>query len=225
MGSAWIDGVKVRGQLTFTTVNEDTWGAYRTSLNDAIGEFNSLSKRYGICVTFVRSEGGGSADVQIEVTDGPNISCTYEGKSKSEEFSGNSKHGRTFLFSGEDSHKIEKVFTFLPKSPQISTPSEVRLAGRGVLKVIAFHELLHALGLSDGDHTHDDVFQGNPFPYPGTTSPEEDGVMIGSSAKHMPPVILSQTTIRLVKRLWCASVGSVTAEVHYKMRESSRQSR
>ncbi len=223
MGTAWIDAVKARAKLAYTTVNEETWGAYKTSVGDAIREFNAFSRKHKLCVSFVRaSEGGDSAEVQIEATEGPEISYSYGGRSEREEFSGKKMHGRTPQLSRED--KIEKAFVFLPKSPPINTPSGVRLAGPGVLKVIVFHELLHAVGLSNDDHAPDDVFQANPQPYPGDT-PAEDGLMIGSTAKHMPPIILSQTTIRLVKGLWCTSGGSVTAEVHYKMRQPSRKSR
>ncbi len=224
MGTAWIDTVKARGKLAYTTVNEDTWGAYRTAVGDAIREFNALSKKYKLCVSFVRtSEGGDQAEVQIEVTDGPEISYSFEGKSMTEEFSGRKMHGRTPQLSRGD--KLERAFVFLPKSPPTSTPSGVRLAGSGLLKVIVFHELLHAAGLSNGEHAPDDVFQGNPQYFPGDT-PAEDGIMIGRTAKHMPPIILSQAIIRLVKGLWCsASGGSVTAEVHYKMRQPSSKSK
>jgi hypothetical protein len=220
LGTAWVDAVKTRGQLAYATVNEGSCGAYKKAVSDAISEFNSFAKKNKLCVSFVN--GGASAEVQIEVTDGPEISYSFGGENYTEEFSGKKMHGRTPQLSRGD--KLEKAFVFLPKSPPISTPTGVRLAGSGLLKVIVFHELLHAAGLSNDDHAPDDLFQAQPQYFPGDT-PAQDGIMIGSTTKHMPPIILSPKTIRLVKTLWCASGGSLTAEVRYKMRQPSNKSK
>ncbi len=223
MGTAWIDATKTKGQLSYTAVNEDSWGAYKTVVPDAIREFNAQSKKNKLCVSFVK--GNDSAEVQIAVVDGPEISYSYDGENYTEKFSGKELKGRTPQLSREG--RFEKAFVFLPKTPQLSTPSRIRLPGSGVLKVIVFHELLHAAGLSNDDHAPDDVFQSNPQPSLGDNpdNPSEDGIRIGTTAKRMPPIILSPTTIRLVKSLWCASGGSVTAEVHYKMRQPSGKSK
>ncbi len=219
MGIPWTDSIKSKGQLTFRTVNEDSWGALKTAFNDALTEFNSTAKRNKLCVTFTRTQEE-AANIQVEAAEGPRISYTYEGSSESEEFSGSRLHGRTIQLEREG--KMEKAFMFIPKSPQISTPSAVRPAGAGVLKLIAFHELIHATGLENSDHVGDDIFQAQPQPYPGDT-PSGDGLMIGSTSRHMPPIILSRTTIQRVKALWCPAGGSLTAKVHYKMGQSARK--
>ncbi len=114
----------MRGQLAYTTVNEDGWGAYKKAVSDAIREFNSLAKKNKLCVSFVK--GGDSAEVQIEVSAGPEISYTFEGEDRTEKFSSDWMHGYTPQLTRNG--RIEKAFTFLPKSPPMNTPSGVRAA-------------------------------------------------------------------------------------------------
>ena len=86
----------------------------------------------------------------------------------SESFDGHRMHGRAFLFS-RDGH-IENAFVFLPSQPQINTPRGLRAVGTKFLKLIAIHELTPACGLTNREHSTDDLFQASPNVDPGSTA-------------------------------------------------------
>jgi hypothetical protein len=66
--------------------------------------------------------------------------------------------------------------------------------------VIAAHELLHACGLEDADHSSD-LFQASPRVNPGDGA-AGDKVLIGMGPKSMPPLLLDGVTAKNIKDLW-----------------------
>ena len=96
---------------------------------------------------------------------------------------------------------LEKAFIYLPRQPRINTPGGLRPAGAGVMKVIAAHELLHACGLENSDHSSDDLFQGTPRVDAGDKA-RDDKVLIGTGPKAMPPLFLGGSTAKSIKDLW-----------------------
>ena len=68
------------------------------------------------------------------------------------------------------------------------------------MKVIATHELLHACGLDDADHSSD-LFQANPRVNPGDNA-AGDKVLIGTGPKSMPPLVLDGATAKKIQDLW-----------------------
>ena len=71
------------------------------------------------------------------------------------------------------------------------------------MKLIAAHELLHACGLENSEHTSDDLFQGTPRVDAGDT-PKGDRVLIGTGPKLMPPLVLGGSTAKNMKELWAS---------------------
>ena len=71
------------------------------------------------------------------------------------------------------------------------------------MKVIAVHELVHACGLADADHSTDDLFQANPQVDPGDAA-QGDRVRVetGGRMRWMPPLVLSGSTVRRIRTLW-----------------------
>jgi len=198
----WTDRVKVGGQLSIYT-DPSVSGAWTTVLIDAVREFNSLSKTKGLGITLTESRdapaprGAGGADVAVATANG-NISCTYEGTTRAGAFDGSRMHGLTLQFQIDG--KIEKAFVFLPRSPQVNTPRGLRAVGASVMKIIAIHEFVHACGLSNAEHSTDDLFQANPQVDPGNTA-AGDKVRIRYGL-WMPPLALSGSTVRHIKSVW-----------------------
>ena len=204
MGMSWTDSVKRRGQLVISAAGSAMGGGWGPIVRQAVNDFNSLSRRNRLGVAFAfstgRGDAGGNADVVIRTGHG-NISCSHDSATVSEQFSGYAMHGRTFTFSRNN--RIEKAFVFLPLQPRVNTPRGMRPVGPGVKKVIAAHELVHVCGLSNAEHSNNDLFIGFPSVDPGNT-PAQDRVSfyVGSRRRTMPPLIIAASTCNAVRSLW-----------------------
>lgn len=202
MAESWVDSVKRSGHLIVEVGSMA--GSWASVFREAMQAFNDLSRAHGLGVRLSRPGHGsgaqGGANVRVESSSGQ-IACSYGGARHSESFDGHRMHGRTFLFSRAGN--IEKAFVFLPGHPQVNTPRGMRSVGANIMKVIAVHELVHACGLSNHDHSTDDLFQSNPNVDPGST-PTTDRVRIQlrNRVVFMPPLILSGSTIQKIRAVW-----------------------
>jgi hypothetical protein len=197
----WTDSVRQSGKLTISIGTlAGTWGHV---FREALHEFNVLSAAYKLGVTITESKPAADdkagANVSVQTGSGP-ISASYDNQTKAEDFDGGRLHGRTLLFWRDPGNVVEKGFIFLPSQPRVNTPRGQRPVGAGVMKVIAAHELLHACGLEDADHSGD-LFQANPRVNPGDSA-AGDKVLIGTGPKSMPPLVLDGATTKNIKDLW-----------------------
>ena len=205
MAQQWIGSVRSRGTLRVYFAEGARGSVWTTITSQALATFNQLSSRHHLGVrlettTEAPTEDAG-ADVNVD-TAASQISFSYGGEQVTTAFSATRLHGHTHLISRERSG-IEKAFISLPATPQINTPRGLRAVGNGVKLVICVHELIHACGLSNSDHSSDDVFQAMPEVDPGTRD-TQDRVRIVSrrSSRSMPPVMLGSTTVQRVRALW-----------------------
>ena len=202
MAMPWISSIKRKKQLGVYIGS--SLGAWTGIVKEAIREFNSLSQKNQIGVTLVESNkpstDRGGADISVQAVNGA-AEYTYGGETMTGSFSGTGKHGLTWLFSRDG--EIEKAAVFLPTQPQVNTPNGVRAVGPNVMKLIAIHELVHACGLTNSEHSPNDLFQANPQVDPGDTA-AGDKVIIpaGDKMSRMPPFILSGPTANHIRRLW-----------------------
>src|SRR5262245_56880108 len=160
MPISWLDSVKQTGQLSVFPGPTVTGGAWATVFDESLLRFNALSQLLAFRVTMVRAttppdpNGSGGADVQFEAGNNQ-VSYTFQGTQYSMPIDGNGVHGNTQVvkisFNATD-YRIAKAFVFVPATPKLhgSTGREV---GRGPRLVIAVHELIHAAGLSNADHS------------------------------------------------------------------------
>jgi len=196
MPDPWIDSVKSSGQLS---VHSTLAGSWRTLFADALREFNTLSAGHRLGVTLTATTESG-ANVEVQTGNGA-ISCTYAGATARGVLSGQMMHGRSFLFSVGG--KVEKAHVYVPSGPLVNTPRGQRPVGTNVMKLILVHELVHACGLTNDEHSRDDLFQASPQVDPGTNA-SDDRVRIESGGRMswMPPLVLSATTVTAIKSLW-----------------------
>jgi hypothetical protein len=200
----WIESVKNTNQLAvYDGIGGGRWA---NVFKKALGEFNKLSRRYGLGIRVKDAGGEGGAQVLMRLGAGA-ATFEYDQKTYSSVFDKAKMHGSTHLVSRRGESRVEKAFIFLPSEPQISTPNGIRDAGINILTFIAVHELIHACGLHDSDHGIDGVFYSNPGAYPGDT-PKQDKVTVtrkvGSKLKisMMPELFLDNATVATIQRLW-----------------------
>lgn len=202
MAMPWTSAIKHKKQLTVYTGS--SLGSWAGILKDAIREFNSLSRKHQLGVTLSESSNPptdtGGADVSVQSVNGA-ASFTYGGETKTGFFGGIRLHGHTWLFSRGGF--IEKAAVLLPSNPHVSTPKAVRPVGSNVMKLIAIHELVHACGLENSEHSSNDIFQANPEVAAGDTAAgDKVAIKAGGKVSLMPPFVLSGPTSDHVKRLW-----------------------
>jgi hypothetical protein len=110
-------------------------------------------------------------------------------------------HGLTWLLSRDG--VIEKAAVFLPSQPQVNTPNGLRAVGPNVMKLIAIHELVHACGLTNNEHSPNDLFQANPqVDHGDMAAGDKVTIQAGGKVSWMPPFVLSGPTANHIRRLW-----------------------
>jgi hypothetical protein len=205
MAHKWIRKVKETKRLLVyvdPTVQTGMWG----SLIDAsIGEFNQLSKQHRLGVTLQKSgdppiPGRGGADVLVASANGQ-IDFRYDGIEQTLPFDGTRLHGKTRQIRTDQG--MEKAYMYLPAQPMINTPNGRRAVGPAIMKLIAVHELVHACGLVDAEHSTRDLFQGNPNVDYGQSAARDRAMgKRGNLTVWMPPLFLSAETARRIKDNW-----------------------
>lgn len=205
MAIGWNEAVKSTGKLTVyadPSLKKSSWGA---AVASCIKEFNRLAKAHELGVVLESSNqppvpGGGGADVAVVAASGQ-IDFRYDGVEEKLAFDGGRLHGRTRQVQRDGG--MEKAYVYLPAQPLINTPKGRRPVGPGVLLVIGVHEFVHACGLTDAEHSAEDLFQGNPTVDSGRSS-AQDRVM-GQRAGQtvwMPALFLSPVTAKRIKDNW-----------------------
>jgi len=91
------------------------------------------------------------------------------------------------------------AFIVVPATPQINA-NPPRAVGDGVMLFIAVHELIHACGLSNGDHNPDDLFSG--FPQARAGNKRQDDKLEVNQQKRLPPLFLTTKTAGVIQALW-----------------------
>ena len=181
-------------------------GAWAGIAANAIREFNSLLTRHSLGVTLGAvttppdPSGVGGADVRIEAGNGT-VDFTTFGQQVSVAISGTGLSGETrqvkIVLGGIE--RIAKAFIVVPATPTINA-NPPRAVGDPVKLIILVHELLHACGLSNGDHNQDDLFAGFPQARSGSR-PADDRIEVNQQ-RRLPPMFLTPATAGKVKALW-----------------------
>jgi hypothetical protein len=202
MPNPWIDSIRQTHQLTYYL--SGVTGQWLTAVQQAVREFNAVSAQRNLGVTYVQSDQAptdtAGADISIATANG-SVTFNYAGSHQTT-VNGRALQGSTLLISRPNG-PIEKAFMFLPSQPMINTPRGQRATGGGVMKVIAFHELIHGCGLHNSDHTSEDVFNGFPSADPGRSAAQDRiQITVNGQYRFMPPILFSAITAGKISPLW-----------------------
>jgi hypothetical protein len=190
VATPWDDAIKNGKVLTVFADANITSGVWSKIFPSAISEFNRLSQANSLGVTLQQGasppdpSGVGGADVRVSAGGGSSLS-------------GDTKLAITVLGATQ---RIGKAFITVPGTPKINTPTSNRDVGDGVKLVIMVHEFVHACGLTNADHSPDDLFFGFPQARVGKT-PADDKIEV-SGGKLLPPLFLSGKTVSVIQNNW-----------------------
>jgi hypothetical protein len=207
MATPWEDPIRKSQQLTIcpgTMIAKSSWAKI---LPDAVKAFNALSTANSLGVAFVQSStppdpnGPAGADVLFQtangavtfVSFGTKFSVTVDGSA----LIGDTEQVKTVVKNVE---KVAKAFIFVPATPQGGSGKAQREVGPGVKLVMLVHEMIHACGLNNKDHSSDDVFFG--FPQLRMASKAADDKIEASSTAIMPPIVMLAKTAKLIQSVW-----------------------
>lgn len=217
MATPWIDKVKKSKQLTVFPTSTVTQGLWARAFINALQEFNRLSITMKLGVTLTQSttppetNGLGGADVNFDVGSGE-VRFTVLGSEFSLNVVGEGMSAHTQVVKMDDEKKVKRVikaFIFVPRTPMVNTgPAGQqirRLIGDGAKSFLAVHELVHACGLDNAEHSPEinaDIFVAQPQPDPGTTAQEDKFRIRFEPRLSAPPIILTARTAGLIQSNW-----------------------
>lgn len=179
-----------------------TGGSWATVLGDAIKIFNDLMSTNGIKLSIIEGKDESSSHIIVDAVD-KQASFSYGGVSYSKSFSGDGMHGLTVPIAESDTGLIDRQFVFVPATPRTDASNKKsRQVGLDVRRFILVHEFIHAAGLSNNEHTNDDVFC-----YPGEfvkgDSAGADKIQPwGGLGKPMPPYTIIAKTVANLQKAW-----------------------
>jgi hypothetical protein len=190
MAKRWIEEVRQRGQLS---VYADLDAVWKDAFRRAFILFNlfAVARDLGVILTVGTAPpnpNGPGANVQFS---------TFKGTAFTE---GHTDWSRR---SGDPPDRIAAAFLSVPATPLARTDlgKPPRPLGEEPQVLMAAHELIHACGLEDSEHTAGapDVFSTGWIPDVGTR-PEDDGLHIGQTK--VPPIVFSVRIATLIRNNW-----------------------
>jgi hypothetical protein len=207
----WSAPIRAAKQLTIFPTKRVTSGAWAKVFTQAVADFNALSGTQSLGVTFVVGSsapdpsGVGGADVQFDTINGA-AKFTCFNQVFSDSLSGVAMEGHTQLVMTTfgTTTTIAKAFIFVPATPKFKN-GKGRVVGDPGKLVIAAHELIHACGLSNSDHSsfnNGDLFNSPMMGNEGSTPAKDTMTPFGLTAPVMPPIVLAAPTIALIQNNW-----------------------
>lgn len=192
--TAWHKNVQRKNTLTYA-VGPKFGGQWAAVLDRAIVEFNQLMTKYAIKLSITKVEQGRGPHILLDTEPGDGL------------------HGRApsqlKVINGKE--YMDEVRVIVPATPRIDPKDpKSREVGPGVRLTLLVHELIHAVGLSNDEHTTDDVFSKKTLLIPkgnylksGEQVTEDRAQPFDGSAP-FPPLRLSVTTVDNLKKAWTA---------------------
>jgi hypothetical protein len=186
----WHKNVQRKNTLTYSV--KAMGGQWTTVLGKAIAEFNRQMSRHGLKLTLGKVEKGMGPHIVLETQPGNGIH--------------GSAPSQTMILNGV--HYLDLVTIRVPATPRID-PNDPRSreVGPGVRLYILVHELIHAVGLSNDEHSSDDVFAAKAILLPKgshlkSKQTAEDLVQPPDGSVPMPPIRIGAKTVANLKRAW-----------------------
>jgi len=213
----WQEHIRQAGELTIFAGSSVTGSSWAGVFKDAIIEFNKLSARHGLGVTFRRvadkpTPAQLGANVQFEAINGTVTFSSFVGP-VDVTLDGSDIGGFTAgVQSGRPGNLGEgQSFVCVPIAPQgLAGPvgqQKRRDVGDKAKLAIAVNELVHACGLSNSDHTQEsdpDLFVARPQFLPDNDDAAKDKLEVGR--KKVPDekgdLFLAAQTVNKLKAFW-----------------------
>jgi hypothetical protein len=210
MAVPWVDYIKSRKTLE-VFAGQSVSGAWMNVFNEVILRFNNLALGVtliaGTNVNQPDPDNLNGADVWLEVSpptfatdstakkfkvNGQEVTATCGPR-----IGGNTKWIRRDV-NGSPGPLLKACI--LMKTLNTKSGGVVRVMGAGVLKCNLFHELIHACGLAESEHTFDDIFSAVLTPQ-AMSNPQDDHVESITSRK-MPPAFFNGNTVNGIAKNW-----------------------
>lgn len=186
----WHRNVQRKGTLTYAV--KAMGGQWAAVVDKAIAEFNRQMSTIGLKLTVSKVEKGMGPHIIFETEPGSGIH--------------GSAPGQTVKINGV--LYLDTVTIRVPATPRIDPKDpRSREVGPAVRMALLVHELIHAVGLSNDEHSSDDVFAAKSVVIPKgqylkNKQVAEDMVQPPDGSTPLPPIRIGAKTIGNLKRAW-----------------------
>jgi len=187
----WHKNDQRKGTLTYTV--RAMGGQWTAVLDKAIAEFNRQMSQHGLKLTLSKVEKGMGPHIVLETEPGHGLHGSAPSQTK--------------RINGV--HYLDVVTIRVPATPRVNpNDPKSREVGPGVRLCLLVHELIHAVGLSNHEHSPDDVFAGKSIVIPkgqylkSGTQAGEDMVQPPDGSAPMPPIRIGAKTLTDLKKAW-----------------------
>lgn len=204
MINSWREDIRRTGELRIAEKSGIKQAPWKGLLRRAIAGFNDLSARHDLGVIFVADNRLESAQVTVDTKPGTSLV-------------GNAPFQTLVPGGRPDSEgRVFRCDITVPADPKVSVPQGLRRVGSSVLLVMLVHELVHACGLSNEEHSRTgDLFMASPRLLPGDNAAgdlvDSGRVDAGKNGLGMPPLLLNDDTVRKIRQSWQGPTASAPA--------------
>lgn len=187
----WHRNVQRKHTLTYSV--KTMGGHWAAVLDKAVAEFNRLMSQHKLDLSLSKVEKGKGPHIVLETRPGHGI------------------HGRTPMQTMKlrGAEYLDFVTIQVPATPRIEPGNpKAREVGPGVRLCLLVHELIHAVGLTNDEHSSDDVFAARSILIPkgqylkSKAQAKEDMVQPPDGSALMPPIRLGTKTVGKLKKAW-----------------------
>jgi hypothetical protein len=188
---AWHKNVQRKNTLTYSV--KAMGGQWAPVVDKAIAEFNRQMSQHGLKLTLSKVEKGMGPHIVLETEPGNGLHGSAPSQTKR-------INGVLYL---------DVVTVRVPATPRVNPDDpKSREVGPSVRLCLLVHELIHAVGPSNEDHSPDDVFAAKSIVIPkgqylkSGKQAAEDLVQPPDGSAPMPPVRIGGRTLANLKRAW-----------------------
>jgi hypothetical protein len=178
---------------TLTYAVKAMGGQWAPMVDKAIAEFNRQMSQHGIKLALSKVQKGMGPHIVLETQPGNGL----HGSAPSE-----TKRINGVLY-------LDVVTVRVPATPRVNPDDpKSREVGPGVRLCLLVHELIHAVGLDNGEHSPDDVFAAKSVVIPkgqylqSRKQATEDMVQPPDGSAPMPPIRIGARTVANLKKAW-----------------------
>jgi hypothetical protein len=188
---AWHKNVQRKSTLTYAV--KAMGGQWTAVLDNAIAEFNRQMSHHGLKLALGKVEKGMGPHIVFETEPGHGLHGSAPSQTK--------------VINGV--RYLDLVTIRVPATPRIDPKDpRSREVGPGPRLYILVHELIHAVGLDNDEHSPDDVFAAESIVIPkgqylkSGKQAAEDLVQPPDGSAPLPPIRLGARTVANLKKAW-----------------------